>query len=229
MAQYDHNLVRRALRGQPTRSDMFLEREMLKESLQIPVKHRALRGQPTRFDMFREQGRLKQSLRIPVKSRLFVSYQHSRDQDWYNGFCHDFGKVYDLFTDTSLQRKYDSNNTGYVDRAIRENNITGSSITVVLYGTDTWKRKYVDWEIRATLYKQHALLGIILPSLSLNRNNKYIIHGRLYENIQSGYAHWIKWSEDADVIAKAIATAKGKACVTSCIRNSTPKMSRNLT
>jgi len=171
---------------------------------------------------------LKALLGITEKPKVFISYQHSNDQYWYNQFSYIFSDIYDLLSDNSLQRKYDSEETDYIDRSIRENNITGSSVTIVLCGKETWKRKYVDWEIYATLYKKHALLGIILPTLLPNINNKYIVTGRLHDNISSAYAHWILWTNDPKEISIAIATAKQYARFTSNINNTREKMKRNL-
>jgi len=46
----------------------------------------------------------------------------------------------DIFTDKSLERRIDSEDADYLRRTIRENNISGSSLTIVLCGAETWKR-----------------------------------------------------------------------------------------
>jgi hypothetical protein len=159
-----------------------------------------------------------------VKPKVFTSYHHHNDQAYQDHFVRLFADNYELFTDTSLERRLDSDNTGYIDRAIRENNITGSSITVVLCGAETWKRKYVDWEIHATLDKQHALLGIILPT-----NAGQFVPNRLHDNIQSGYAHWITWTTDPSAVEAAITQALTRAERTGLIRNEREQMTRNIT
>lgn len=173
-----------------------------------------------------DQRQIRQAF-APVKPKVFVSYHHNNDQQWYNSFSDLFSGVYDLFTDTSLERKYDSNDTGYVDRAIRENNITGSSVTVVLCGAETFKRKYVDWEIYATLYKEHGLVGIILPTIIRNIRNQPIVPDRLAMNIHSGYAHWIDWSQNPVTVRVAIDEARSRTSKKKLIANSIPKMARD--
>src|SRR5207253_16569 len=79
-----------------------------------------------------------------------------------------FSASYDVITDNLLDRAVGSDDVEYVMRRIRENYITGSSCTLVLVGRDTWGRKYVDWEIDATLQKEHGLIGLQLPTLPLN-------------------------------------------------------------
>lgn len=49
-------------------------------------------------------------------------------------------------------------------------------------------QKFVDWEIKATLDKEHGLIGVILPT-----NHERVVPIRLRDNIQSGYASWIDW------------------------------------
>ena len=90
----------------------------------------------------------------PVKRKIFVSYHHDNDQAYYNEFSRFFSDQYDAIQDSSLDRLIDSDDTEYVMRRIRENYITGTSCTVVLCGPQTRWRKYVDWEIKATLDKQ---------------------------------------------------------------------------
>ena len=129
-----------------------------------------------------------------VKRKIFVSYHHRGDQAYYDAFSRTFSDAYDVVTDNSLERAIDSEDVDYVMRRIRENHITGTSCTVVLVGADTWGRKYVDWEIKATLDKQHGVIGIQLPTLHPNPAGQVSVPNRLHENIQSGYALWTTWA-----------------------------------
>jgi len=165
---------------------------------------------------------------MPQKPKVFVSYHHSSDQNWCNTFRARFGEAYELFTDTSLDRGINSEDATYIDRKIREENITGSSITIVLCGLTTWKRKFVDWEIHATLDKEHAILGIVLPTNLPDAAGKYMVPVRLYDNLQLGYSHLIFWTEDPKTLSDAIAMAKDKARSTGNIRNNRDQMPRNL-
>jgi antiphage defense system Thoeris ThsB-like protein len=95
-------------------------------------------------------------------------------------------------------------------RRIRENYVTGSSCTIVLVGRDTWGRKFVDWEIMATLDKGHGLIGVQLPTAPVQSNNTIIVPDRLHDNIQSGYALWLSWQQitaSAQTLAQHIAHA----------------------
>jgi hypothetical protein len=57
-----------------------------------------------------------------------------------------------------------------MSRVIREDYIKGSSITIALCGAQTWKRRFIDWEIASTLHHEHALLGILIPGTPLAAN-----------------------------------------------------------
>lgn len=110
-----------------------------------------------------------------IKRKVFVSYHHSGDQAYYDAFSKAFCDTYDVITDNSLEREVDSENVDYVMRRIRENYISGSSCTIVLVGKDTWGRKYVDWEIKATLEKEHGLIGVRLPTAPVSSENKVTV------------------------------------------------------
>jgi MTH538 TIR-like domain (DUF1863) len=137
----------------------------------------------------------------PVKHKIFVSYHHGGDQAYYDAFSKAFHDTYDVIFDNSLERAIGSDNVDYVMRQIRENYIHGSSCTIVLVGKDTWGRKFVDWEIKATLDKEHGLIGVHLPSAPRDpTNNKITVPDRLHSNIQSGFALWLSWQ---DIVASA--------------------------
>jgi hypothetical protein len=162
------------------------------------------------------------------KPKVFVSYHHQNDQNWYKSFSDYFGNVYNLITDNSLDRQIDSNNADYIREKIREDNITGTSLTIVLCGKDSYKRRWIDWEIQMTLNKHHALLGIVLPTNLLNAQNNYTVPDRFLDNVNTGYAHWIYWTTDPNNLATAINLAKEKVKFTSKIDNSRQSMKRSL-
>ena len=64
----------------------------------------------------------------------------------------------------------------------------------MLVGAQTWGRKFVDWEIDATLEKDHALIGVQLPTLIPGPNGFVTVPDRLNDNIHSGYAIWTNWN-----------------------------------
>lgn len=126
----------------------------------------------------------------PPKRKAFVSYHHA-EQAWHEAFT-DVCTALDVFTNRSLAEPIDSEDVDYVHRAIRERNIAGTSITIVLCGAETWKRKWVDWEIGSTVNKHHALLGIALPTAPRVPTG-VVVPDRFYHNWLTGHAVWMLW------------------------------------
>jgi len=160
------------------------------------------------------------------KPRVFVSYYHGGDQYWYNRFSSIFGSSYELITDRSIEEPFDSTNTNYLRQVIREQHISGTSATVVLCGVESWKRKWIDWETQMTLNKEHGLLGIVLPTHP--PGNPALVPNRLHDNILSGYAHWIQWTEDGTTFRHALEEARQRSSQKRLINNSRIAMTRNL-
>lgn len=166
---------------------------------------------------------------VPVKHKVFISYHHQEDQTYYDAFSKKFHDTYSAVYDNSLERSIDSDDVNYVMRRIRENHITGTSCTIVLVGADSPKRKYIDWEISATLGKEHALIGVCLPSARLSQDKKYVfVPDRLLDNINSGFALWLTWEQITSSVAQLdqyIAEAKSRSAT--LIDNSRPRRIRN--
>lgn len=131
----------------------------------------------------------------PVKRKVFISFHHGGDQPYYHAFSKAFCDTYDVLTDNSLERRIDSEDVNYVMQRIRDDYVTGSSCTIVLVGRDTWGRKYVDWEINATLEKEHGLIGVMLPTAPISAEDTVRTPDRLYDNILSNYAVWVTWQQ----------------------------------
>lgn len=129
----------------------------------------------------------------PTRRKVFVSYHHRNDQGYSDFFSTLFAEHHEMIHDNSLRGKIDSTDSEYVIRQIRERYITDTSCTIVLCGAETYQRRWVDWEILATLNKDHALIGIQLPTAPLTQERKVLIPVRLHDNIVSGYAGWIHW------------------------------------
>jgi hypothetical protein len=163
----------------------------------------------------------------PTKRKVFVSYHHRGDQQYYDEFCSRFSTALNILADRSLDRARDSDDPEYIMRYIRENHLTGASTLIVLCGSETPWRKYVDWEISAGLRQEMSLIGIKLPTLSIVGSgcNK---PDRLQDNIDSGYAVWGWWEtivRDPAQLTSFIETANARR--KNLIRNGRPRRLRN--
>src|SRR5262249_35215265 len=84
-----------------------------------------------------------------------------------------------------------------------------ASVTIVMIGRCTWARRYVGWEIQSSLRQgltvppPNGLLGIVLPSAGQTP----VPPSRLQANIESGYAQWYWYPQDAGSLSNMIETA----------------------
>jgi hypothetical protein len=97
--------------------------------------------------------------------RIFISFQH-QDQMRAKGFnLLRWNRNVDVeFVGRHLLDPVDSTNEAYVRQCIREQ-LTGTSVTVILVGPKTHDSEWVGWEIEQSLAKEvpNGLLAIQLP------------------------------------------------------------------
>ena len=151
------------------------------------------------------------------RHKVFVSYHHENDQDYRNRFELLFSSYFDIMVSKSVQiGDIESNlKTGTIRQKIRDEYLRDSTVTVVLIGAETWKRKHVDWEISSSIRKteynpRSGLLGIILPTHPdhvRGKCNPYIIPPRLYFNVKCEFAKLYDWSGDPGKVARWIHAA----------------------
>ncbi len=157
-----------------------------------------------------------------IKRQVFISFHHKNEQSVVDDFVNAFSTYYDVFTDRSLDRAADSDDTEYLNQVCRDA-IEGTSITIVIIGTETGKRKFVDWEIKHTLLKKHGLLAIFRPNLEDHLTN---LPNRLIDNINSGYSNWYKYPSSPEDLRLML--EKAYNINKALIDNSREKMKRNL-
>lgn len=175
-----------------------------------------------------------------ARHRVFISYHHA-DQDEVEDFVQTFADERHVFIARALgvemeQDIIDSDDTQYVMRRIRELYLKDSTVTIVLIGRCTWARRYVDWEIQASLrhgetVTPNGLLGITLPSVA-NRSGKQP-PDRLNLNLKGdgnadGYARWYKYPTRKDTLANCIDDAfRARTSRASLIENPREKFKNN--
>jgi hypothetical protein len=111
----------------------------------------------------------------PIRRKVFISYHHA-DQNEVAQFVTAFDHAADSFIARGIGAGMtgdivESTNTDYVMSRIREDYLGDSSITLVMIGSCTWSRRYVDWELQSSLRRggtvtPSGVLGIKLPSYS---------------------------------------------------------------
>ena len=105
-----------------------------------------------------------------ARRKCFVSYS-ADDEDEVDRFVRDFtevfiAKVIGVSRGDSL---IDSGNSDYVMSRIRNEYLGDSTVTLCMIGSCTHSRRYIDWELKATLrrgtYVPNGLVGVLLPSV----------------------------------------------------------------
>lgn len=100
---------------------------------------------------------------------MFLSYHH-RDADEVAAFVDSFGSVFSSTLSIGVSEADGPSMTlddGLLLDRIAEKYLADSTMTIVLIGESTWARRFVDWEIAATLTSsspRRALMGVLLQS-----------------------------------------------------------------
>ncbi|MGO9572473.1 MAG: TIR domain-containing protein [Desulfomonilaceae bacterium] len=157
-----------------------------------------------------------------VRRKCFISYHHA-DQVWVDHFVKTFDHDRNLFIarglgQTMTQDIIDSTDTDYVMRRIRELYIADSTVTLVMLGKCTWARRYVDWEIQASLRAPqnglpNGLLGVKLPTYPEGTDFPERLNKNLLSETKKAagqtdcFARWIAYPQTSDALWVAIEAA----------------------
>ncbi len=125
--------------------------------------------------------------------KVFISYHHANDQA-YKEHLVEVARRHRVFMDKSVD-------TGDIDdrlsdqqirKIIRDDYLRDSTVTVVLAGCQTARRKHVDWEIYSSMFdgrinKQSGILAICLPGTS---DSWHVAHEGERRRIYPGHTRW---------------------------------------
>lgn len=156
--------------------------------------------------------------------KVFVSYHHLNDQGKADYLKNHYGKDNTL-VDRSLNKEIDSDDGDYILAQIRTRHLKDSTVTIVLIGSETSNRKWVDWEIYSSLRtygerSRNGLLGIYLPTAGNTP-------ARLQDNINSDYAITMNWRDISTKLETKIEEAYNNRYKASLVRNSRARRTRN--
>lgn len=156
--------------------------------------------------------------------KIFVSYHHANDQAKADYLRTEYDENNTLL-DRSLDEAYEYMTDDEILEAIRTEHLKDSTVTIVLIGSETANRKWVDWEIYASLRpygerSRNGLLGIYLPTAEK-------APARLQDNIDSGYAVTMKWENISWQLDSKIDEAYNNRGKYNLVRNSRKRRERN--
>lgn len=104
--------------------------------------------------------------------KVFISYHHGNDQGYKDALV-DFGDRCSMFVDRSVDTGDipDEWRDEQIRREIRDHYLRDSTVTILLVGKETRRRKHVDWEIYSSMYdgsvnKKSGIVVINLPGIS---------------------------------------------------------------
>ena len=106
---------------------------------------------------------------LPIH-KVFISYYHYEDQD-YKDYLVEMGEENRIFIDRSVDTGDipDYLSDQEIREEIRDKYLRDSTVTIVLVGRNTWRRKHVDWEIYSSMFNgpvnnKSGILVVNLPS-----------------------------------------------------------------
>ena len=140
--------------------------------------------------------------------RVFISYQHD-DRMQAKGFNLQ-GKNPNIdfdFVGRHLLDPVDSENEDYIKRKIREQ-ITGTSVTVVIIGKETAYSEWVAWEIKESLDKEkpNGIVGVLLKDATPPPRDSPV--GKALNEVGAEVIEWRQ--EEVDAAIERAANASGR-------------------
>lgn len=156
--------------------------------------------------------------------KVFISYHHENDQSKADHLKTTYGDNNTLL-DRSLSEEYENMTDNEILAAIRTEHLKDSTVTIVLIGSETSKRKWIDWEIYSSLRPygdrtRNGLLGIYLPTAGETP-------ARLQDNIDSGYAVTMEWKNISTELEKKIQEAFDNRSKEDLVDNTRARRQRN--
>ena len=126
--------------------------------------------------------------------KVFISHHHDNDQS-YKEVLVQFGDQHQIFIDRSVDTDDISDDLSdkYIRELIRDEYLRDSTVTIVLVGTETKRRKHVDWETYSSMYdgrvnKKSGILAVELPTT--NGSLVSAPHGQQEKDLYPDITSW---------------------------------------
>ena len=126
--------------------------------------------------------------------KVFISYHHENDQGYKESLA-TFARKHQIFIDASVYTEdiLDGHSDESIRELIRDHYLRDSTVTIVLVGTETKRRKHVDWEVYSSMYdgtvnKRSGILVINLPTTGSEL--VHAPHGQPEKNLYLDITSW---------------------------------------
>ena len=135
--------------------------------------------------------------------RVFITYHHENDQSYKDALV-SFGDQNRIFIDWSVDTGDISDDLSdqRIREIIRDEYLRDSTVTIVLVGAETKRRKHVDWGIYSSMYdgrvnKKSGIIAIMLPTQCSGNEEIYAPHGE-QESLYSDITTWTSINSRAE-------------------------------
>jgi len=133
---------------------------------------------------------------------VFISYHHANDQ-YFKDYLLDINKLHKIFLDGSVDTgDIDENLTDErIREKIRDEYLASTTVTILLVGAETKKRKHVDWEIYSSMFdgiknKKSGILVVNLPTI--NCTTFTAVHANEKEVLYPNVTQWTSITDRAE-------------------------------
>ena len=134
--------------------------------------------------------------------KTFTSYHHARDQAYKDALVQ-MGEQHEIFLDQSVDTGDipEDLDDQTIRQKIRDDYLRDSTVTIVLVGQETKKRKHVDWEIYSSMFdgqvnKKSGILVVNLPATGCDRCTA--VHDGEKEKVYPDISNWTTISSRAE-------------------------------
>lgn len=170
---------------------------------------------------------------ITTRRKVFISH-FKADRNEVDGFINNFRDVFvpKVLGANDNDEFIKSTDTDYVMRCIREKYLGDSTVTLVLLGSCTHSRRYVDWEIKSSLQQgrelPNGLMTIVLPSQYNNAHLPRRLEANWNQDHNNCYARYWSYPSSAEQLRRWIEDAhSARVNRARLIDNSSPMMGYN--
>lgn len=161
--------------------------------------------------------------------KIFISYHHANDQ-FYKERLLEINAQHQIFVDQSVDTGdiSDELSDSAIREKIRDEYLRDSTVTIVLVGLETKRRKHVDWETYSSMFdgtvnKKSGILVINLPSTNCtyftatHANEKEVVYpeNSSWVTINSREEYETRYPYVPDRIIDNLLKAEAKVSVTS--------------
>ena len=137
-----------------------------------------------------------------MSHKCFISY-NAADKAAVDTFCEKFSGTFIRRGLTMEDDIIDSTNTDYVMQRIRSLYLKDSTVTIVLVGKCTWARRFVDWEVQASLRNPSDGYPNGVVAIQLWESYK-TLPKRVQSNVDSGYCKFYMYPKSSTTLKNMI-------------------------